>query len=88
MPSKENTVDLLRDCSRCSETILCEYTAAVCVPCYNSVTCRHEVLLKALEKIAKAEGPFSRDPLQHATNTIQDMVAIAEAAIDKSGRLS
>jgi hypothetical protein len=45
-------------------------------------------LLKALEKIAKAEGPFSRDPLQHATNTIQDMVAIAEAAIDKSGRLS
>ena len=38
-------------------------------------------LLEALREIAKGEGRFSRDPLTHASNTIEDMKAIAEAAI-------
>lgn len=34
-----------------------------------------------LAEIAKAEGRFSRDILTHATNTIEDMKAKAEAAL-------
>jgi len=42
---------------------------------------RIEVLEGSLREIAKGEGRFSRDPLTHATNTIEDMKAIAEAAL-------
>lgn len=38
-------------------------------------------LLAALEEIAKGEGPYSRDPLTHAANTVEAMEAIAKAAI-------
>jgi len=38
---------------------------------------------EALKRISKAEGRFSRDPLTHATNTIEDMVEIADAMIAK-----
>ena len=41
-------------------------------------------LLAALEEIAKGEGRFNRDPLEHATNTIEDMQSIARAAIAKA----
>jgi hypothetical protein len=36
---------------------------------------------RALREIAKGEGAFSRDPLEHAKNTIANMQAIARAAI-------
>lgn len=36
---------------------------------------------EALEKIAKAEGRFAVDQLQFATNTIEDMAALAKAAL-------
>lgn len=42
-------------------------------------------LKEALEEIAKGEGPFSRDPLTHASNTIDSMVAIAVTALAKAG---
>ncbi len=35
----------------------------------------------ALEKIQKGDGPFSREPLQHAENCITSMVDIADAAL-------
>ncbi len=35
------------------------------------------------EEIAKTEGPFNRDPLQHAINCIENMAEIARAAIAK-----
>lgn len=35
----------------------------------------------ALREITKREGRFSRDPLEHASNTIEDMAAIADAAL-------
>lgn len=35
----------------------------------------------ALREIAKREGPFSLDLLTHATNTIENMAGIAEAAL-------
>ncbi len=38
-------------------------------------------LREALEEIAKGEGRFSRDPFQHAQNTIEDMIAIAREAL-------
>lgn len=41
-------------------------------------------MLAALEEIAKGEGRFSRDPLTHATNTVEDMQALAVAAIAKA----
>ncbi len=41
----------------------------------------HEPMLEALRDIAKGEGRFSRDPLEHAATCIEDMKAIAVAAI-------
>jgi len=41
-------------------------------------------MYEALKEIAKGEGRFSMDPLEHATNTIEDMVEIARAAIAKA----
>lgn len=38
-------------------------------------------LWKALHEISKGEGPFSRDPLTHASNTIESMKQIAKDAI-------
>lgn len=42
-------------------------------------------LLTALREIAKGEGRFNRDPIQHANNAIDNMVALAESAIAKAG---
>lgn len=41
-------------------------------------------LLEALQQIAEGKGRFSRDPLTHASNTVEDMKALAEAAIAKA----
>lgn len=41
-------------------------------------------LLSALKEIAKGEGRYSRDPLEHAANAIEDMKAIALAAIARA----
>jgi len=40
-----------------------------------------EKAIEALEQIAKGEGRFSRDQLTHANNTVEDMKAIAVAAL-------
>ena len=40
-------------------------------------------LLYALKEIAKTEGPYSRDPLTHAENVIENMASIANKAIAK-----
>jgi hypothetical protein len=40
-------------------------------------------LLEALKRIALGEGRFSRDPYEHACNTIEDMKALAVTAIAK-----
>ncbi len=39
------------------------------------------VLYEALVQIAKGEGRFSRDPLTHASNTIEDMKLLAKSAL-------
>lgn len=36
-----------------------------------------------LREIAKGEGRFSLDPLKHASNTVEDMKALADAALAK-----
>ena len=41
----------------------------------------HEALVEALAEIAKGEGAFSRDPLTHAGNTIDNMKRLATAAL-------
>ena len=38
-------------------------------------------LLTALEEISLGKGQFSRDPLEHAENTIENMAKLACAAI-------
>jgi len=38
-------------------------------------------VVEALEEIVKGEGRFSRDLLEHASNTIEDMKALAVAAL-------
>lgn len=42
-------------------------------------------LVEALKEIAKGEGRFSRDPYEHACNTIEDMKEIARAALSRAG---
>ncbi len=42
-------------------------------------------MLKALREIAKAEGRFSRDPIEHAMNCIDSMRQLAMTAIAQSG---
>ena len=37
----------------------------------------------ALREIAEGKGAFSRDPLTHAGNVIENLVAIAEEALDE-----
>jgi len=41
-------------------------------------------MLRALEEIAKGEGAFNRDPLKHAENCINSIIAISKAAIHKA----
>ncbi len=41
-------------------------------------------LLEALKAISEGMGRYNRNKLQHAENTIEDMKAIALAAIDKA----
>jgi len=41
-------------------------------------------LVAALQEIAKGEGPFSRDPLTHAENTIEAMKEIARLALEQA----
>lgn len=43
-------------------------------------------LLEALEKIARGEGRYNRDPLEHCSNAVEDMKAIAVAAIEAEKR--
>ncbi len=54
-------------------TLQCERDEAVA---------RLEVLKSVLKEIAKGEGRFSRDPLEHASNTIEDMKALARAELE------
>ena len=54
--------------------------------CYLALKLDRDRLRKALEEIAKGEGRFSRDPLTHANNTVQDMKAIALAALNPEAK--
>ena len=54
-----------------------EANAALIVRAVNA----HDELVGALEKITMGEGAFSRDPLTHAENCIDDMKALARAAL-------
>ena len=47
----------------------------------SSLRATRDKLRGALEEIAKGEGPFSRDPLTHASNTIDAMKELARAAL-------
>jgi hypothetical protein len=42
---------------------------------------RIEALEAALREITRGEGRYSRDPYEHACNTIEDFIAIASAAL-------
>jgi len=42
---------------------------------------RIEALEAALREITRGEGRYSRDPYEHACNTIEDLIAIASAAL-------
>ncbi len=42
-------------------------------------------LMEGLMEITKGKGRFSRDPFEHAANTIEDMKGLARALIEKHG---
>lgn len=46
-----------------------------------TMTIRAKYLEDALQQISEGRGRFSRDPLTHASNTIDDMMAIAVGAL-------
>jgi DNA repair exonuclease SbcCD ATPase subunit len=46
--------------------------------------CGYNRLRAALEEIAKGEGRYSKDPLTHASNTIEDMIEIAREALTRN----
>jgi hypothetical protein len=50
-----------------------------CYMCW--LLARTDSLVEALERIAAGEGRYSRDPLTHATNTVEDMQTIARDAL-------
>ena len=43
---------------------------------------RYGTLRRALAEIAEGRGAFNRDPLRHAENCINEMVAIAQRALN------
>jgi hypothetical protein len=51
------------------------------LPALPALLARIEELEGALREIEKGEGPFSRDQLTHATNTIEAMKELASAAL-------
>ena len=44
---------------------------------------QNQKLLNALREVAKGEGAYSRDELAHARNTIENMLKIANKAINE-----
>jgi hypothetical protein len=62
----------------------------ICFICWNDILAIHTIeaelaaMRVALKEIAKGEGRFSHDPLTHAANTIDDMKALAVAALEWS----
>lgn len=61
---------------------------AVCL-CYAKANAHHIVkcvnthaqLLKALKEITEAKGAYSQDRLEHCSNTVRDMVELANIAL-------
>lgn len=49
--------------------------------CVQAIREERAQLLEALKEIARGEGAFSRDPLEHAENCIEHAKAIAKSAI-------
>lgn len=47
----------------------------------------YDEMLEALKFIAEGRGAFSLDPLQHATNTINEMKEVARQVIAKAETL-
>ncbi|OFW58457.1 MAG: hypothetical protein A2133_00825 [Actinobacteria bacterium RBG_16_64_13] len=63
----------------------CEGSEALAVSYANArLVAAAPEMLAALHEIAKGEGRFSRDHMEHACNTIEDMKALAVAAIIKA----
>lgn len=45
------------------------------------MTDKREQLKKLLEEITEGKGPYSRDPLEHAENCIENMKKLAREAL-------
>lgn len=61
---------------------LADVRMAVSVPWYSEVLAERDRLRAALEKIAKGEGPFSRDNYQFACNVIEESKRLAREALE------
>jgi hypothetical protein len=73
MPSPE-------PCLCCGE-VECHCTEIEFEACIKRQTEWITYLERALKEISKGEGTYSRDRLQHATNTIMEMKEIASGAL-------
>ena len=69
-------------CARCEEwQRICENLESQITGLREDTADRIEALEGALREIARGEGRFSRDPYEHACNTIEDLIAIARNAL-------
>ena len=50
----------------------------------NKLLAENKRLRAALEEIAKGEGAFSRDRLEHATNVIENAIDLAKQALKET----
>jgi hypothetical protein len=73
---KAEEVDMLRKKWRVSNKLHKD-----CADLLEKAEAEVERLKEALTDIAKGEGRYNRDPLTHASNTIEDMQALASAAL-------
>lgn len=49
---------------------------------HNKLVAKLEMCETALREITKGRGAYSRDQLTHASNTIEDLKGLAQAALD------
>ena len=86
---KDKVIERLRaniDAMNCNRDHIYPLTLADHVRTIAELRAEIERLEDALKEISKGEGRFSMDRQKHANNTIEDMIGLAKAALDRGVR--
>lgn len=74
--SQATSIERINDVIRIQKEVIEKYKAQL-----QSANERADKLVETLKKITEGKGRFNTDPLKHADNCIQDMIALANEAI-------